>query len=191
MKEESNNSISRYFIALVPPQPVFDDIVELKKYMAGNYNSKGALRSPPHITLQMPFMWPVKKDELLFETLTQFAGEQKKIEVELCNFSAFKPRVLFIDVVRKLDLQHLYDNLSYTLHRKLAIFNSTHKNNGFVPHITIAFRDLKREQFEKAWGEFSVKSFSANFTVQNICLLKHNKKEWELYKQFPFGNKTK
>ena len=44
-----------YFIAIVPPSPIYEEAFEQKVYFKTKYNSKASLNSPPHITLHMPF----------------------------------------------------------------------------------------------------------------------------------------
>ena len=74
--------ISKYFIALVPPSPVFEQAQQWKEYFKVEFNSKAALNSPPHITLHMPFEWKTAKEELLMEKLATFAQSQKSFELE-------------------------------------------------------------------------------------------------------------
>ena len=46
---------NRYFIAIIPPEPIHDQIVNIKKDISTKHNTYAALKSPPHITLHMPF----------------------------------------------------------------------------------------------------------------------------------------
>jgi 2'-5' RNA ligase len=57
---------------------------------------------------------------------------------------------------------------------------------GFHPHITIAFRDLKKPTFYKAWEEYKSKTFSADFICNSFSLLKHQKDEWMVLTKFNF-----
>jgi hypothetical protein len=52
--------------------------------------------------------------------------------------------------------------------------------------MTIATRDLKEPAFEKAWPEFSKRSFENSFTAKSLYLLKHNGKFWEWFREYPF-----
>lgn len=54
---KTSMSDALYFIALVLPSPLYEEVTRLKEYFRDRYNSKAALRSPPHITLHMPFKW--------------------------------------------------------------------------------------------------------------------------------------
>lgn len=44
-----------YFIALLPPAAVAEEITIFKHYIAQHYSSRRALRVMPHITLKAPF----------------------------------------------------------------------------------------------------------------------------------------
>ncbi|MFM7858912.1 MAG: 2'-5' RNA ligase family protein, partial [Flammeovirgaceae bacterium] len=63
--------------------------------------------------------------------------------------------------------------------------NANYKGQPFQPHVTIAFRDLRKPMFERAWEEFKHRNFKAEFTVDSIALLKHNGKHWNVIMEFP------
>jgi 2'-5' RNA ligase len=174
-----------YFIALVPPSPILEEIREMKEYMAMHYQTKAALRSPAHITLHMPFQWRPDREEKLIENLASFASEKHGFLVNLKDFSAFKPRVIFIDVLPNSQLQLLHQDLERMMRKQLNLFNAAWKDHGFHPHMTIAFRDLRPARFDEAWKEFKNRNFEASFEAIDIVLLKHNQKQWEMYRRFP------
>jgi 2'-5' RNA ligase len=173
-----------YFIAIVPPSPVYEKANELKVHFSDQYNSKASLNSPPHITLHMPFQWKEKKEAELTETLNNFAIKQTPFELKLKNFSCFSPKVIFIDVDTNHDLKILHENLRRVCKRELNLFNADYKEQPFYPHLTLAFRDLKKPAFHKAWEEFKDKDFTADFLVNKIMLLKHTGKIWQVYHEY-------
>ncbi|MGZ3865397.1 MAG: 2'-5' RNA ligase family protein, partial [Bacteroidia bacterium] len=67
----------------------------------------------------------------------------------------------------------------------LNLFNEVGNRRGFHPHVTIAFRDLKKDQFHKAWQHFKGKAFAAEFTCTHFCLLKYGLGKWDVYREFP------
>ena len=173
-----------YFIAIVPPSPIFEQATELKNHFKQQYKSKAALNSPPHITLHMPFEWKVKKEEELVSKLSLFSKSKKTFELELKNFGCLAPRVIFINVIEN----KLLKDFQFELHRwcktELNIFNAQYRDLPFHPHLTLAFRDLRKPMFEKAWKEFEFKEFSGSFIADRFSLLKHNGQVWELFKEF-------
>lgn len=173
-----------YFIAVVPPDPIYKEVVGLKQYFADEYHAKAALRSPPHITLHMPFKLKEEKEERIFEVLEKVAAENQPVDLVLHGFGAFKPRVIFINIEESEALASLHDDLKKEMKLSLNIFNAEYKDRGFHPHLTLAFRDLKKSSFFEAWKEFEEKEYHAEFVMDRITLLKHNGKSWDRYKDF-------
>jgi 2'-5' RNA ligase len=178
---------SLYFIAIIPPQPVFDETWQLKNYFKEHYQSKASLNSPPHITLHMPFEWKAEKEELLVTKLQQFASQQTGGEIQLLNFKAFPPRVIYVDVLESDWLKLMQKELHRFCKRELNLFNANYREHAFHPHLTLAFRDLKKPNFFKAWEEFTTKKYEASFSVDEIVLLKHNGVIWNDHKRFFVG----
>ena len=152
MSGRSEEKLKQYFIALIPPPPVSDDALRLKNYFRDQYNSKASLNSPPHITLHMPFKWKEEKECELIDAFGKFSLGRPSFKIELHNFSAFAPRVIFIDVVSNDALSLLNKELHRFCKRELNLFNASYKDQPFHPHLTLAFRDLKKPMFEKSMG---------------------------------------
>lgn len=178
--------VSKYFIAIVPPEPLFSELEAIKLDVSRRYNNKSALRSPAHITLHMPFELKSEKEELLLNTLNGFKFSTA-FEIELKDFSCFEPKVIFADVVKNPRLFELQKNLVYCIKSHLNIFNQSESERGFHPHVTIAFRDLRKEDFYIAYEEFKHKKLSGTFFCNSFWLLKHSEKKWHLFKQFCFN----
>lgn len=176
---------TKYFIAIIPPEPVFSVIETIKREVSIKYNNKSALRSPPHITLHMPFEWKTEKENNLISTLEKFYFADS-FSLHLNNYSSFEPKVVFIDVKQEALLTTLQYNLTNHVKQNLNIFNQANNLRSFHPHITIAFRDLKKSAFYEMMDEYREKIFAANFTVNSFFLLKHTGKFWLAYKEFKF-----
>lgn len=172
----------QYFLAVVPPSPVYEEALEMKNFFKEHYNSKASLNSPPHITLHMPFRWREDKEDELVEKLELFDAEIKPFILSLRNFNSFPPRVIFIDVVPNEKLSELQKKLMKFCKKELNLFNAEFKDQPFHPHLTLAFRDLKKSMYAEAWQKFSEKQYSADFTVKGFSLLKHNGRVWQPFK---------
>ena len=179
--------LSRYFLALIPPEPIYSEVMELKAYFRNQYNCKAPLRSPAHITLQMPFLLSEKKETVLIEKLNEFVVNQEGFDLGLHGFGAFAPRVIFVDVVESRQLKVLQKALADFMRRGLNVFDANYKDRGFHPHMTIAFRDLKKALFPQAWAEFEDRPYQATFAVNSIWLLKHDGKQWQPLHEFFLG----
>ncbi len=184
----SEDKPQRYFIAIVPPIPIYDEVREHKVYFKEQYNSKASLNSPPHITLHMPFQWKLKKEDELVDSLTTFFSEFEPLTIDLNKYSTFPPRVIFINVHKSAALENLQRELIRFCKRELGLFNANYKEQVFHPHLTLAFRDLKKPNYQRAWDEFASKNYQASFATETISLLKHNGKVWEVFKDFKLSN---
>ncbi|MEQ8463725.1 2'-5' RNA ligase family protein [Coleofasciculus sp. E1-EBD-02] len=175
-----------FFIALLPPQTIQDSIMEIKQHCADVYESKAALKSPPHITLQSPFKWEVDAVPILEESLKSFAQTRKPVSITLQGFGAFKPRVIYVNVLKTPELIAIQQDLMAYLEDSLGIVDERSKNRSFSPHVTIAFRDLKRQNFRKAWTEFENQPLDFEFMASHLTLLLHDGRQWNVNVEFPF-----
>ena len=73
-----HEGIGKYFLAVVPPPPVYEEALAFKNYFKDHYASKAALRSPPHITLHMPFEWKLRKETQLIDGIDRFAQQRHR-----------------------------------------------------------------------------------------------------------------
>lgn len=169
---------SLYFIAICPDDRIKEMIHQQKEWIYQKYGVKGAFRSSAHITLQMPFKMGLKKRKKLLNSISSFAQTTKSFTIQLNGFSCFEPRVVYINVIENPILAQLQSDLVPII-KQNQIFNSTHSNNGFHPHITVAFRDLKKRDFYPLWDEVKDKLFQESFFAKGLTLYKHNGKGWD------------
>lgn len=178
------DKIGLYFVALVPPDDIAEEVKAFKELAAKRFQSKRALTSPAHITLQPPFKWSENRIGEITALLEQFAPTVTPFEQELRDFNCFKPRVVFVDVVLNDALNNLAARLQDSLKPLLGEENID--SRPYHPHMTVAFKDLKPYWFYRAWEYFSAQSYQRTFTADALCLLKHNGKEWEVVRVFSF-----
>lgn len=181
------DSHNLYFIAIVPEEPLQSKLMELKEWVYKETGSKGALRSPAHITLHMPFKWGIEKEKFLVNSLEKLVASFSIFEITLFNYNCFKPRVIYVDIEKNELLTSLRNEVNI-LSRKFWKLDLPKDLRGFHPHITIGFRDLKKPQFYKIWEQVEEKQYKEIFRATSISLLKHNGKRWIEYKKFPFLN---
>lgn len=161
-----------YFLAIAPPNDVSGQITAFKKHIQSEYGSHHALRSPPHITLHMPFRWRLQRKEQLLQQLSLITENQKPFHVALSGFDTFEPRVIFVNVLQSIALQRCFENVKKAM-RSLNILNAQYKDRPFHPHITIAFGDLKKAQFYKAREVYKHQTYQAHFLAEELILFRH------------------
>ncbi|MBV8885505.1 MAG: 2'-5' RNA ligase family protein [Chroococcidiopsidaceae cyanobacterium CP_BM_RX_35] len=177
----------RFFIALLPPPAIQDYVNQLKQEFADRYDSRSAQRSPPHITLQPPFAWSVEQVSVLEQYLSNFANGRESVPVTLSGFGAFPPRVIYINVLKTQALLTLQTDLMTDLEGTLGIVDPISKTRTFSPHMTVAFRDLTRQNFMVAWSEFQQRQLQFEFTATKLTLLIHDGRRWNVKSNSEFG----
>nr|WP_290223759.1 2'-5' RNA ligase family protein [Trichocoleus desertorum] len=182
-----NQQKRRFFIALVPPQPIQDYANEIKQHFAEHYASQAAQKSPPHITLQAPFEWSMDEIDTLKRSLREFAIAQTSIPISLSGFSAFVPRVIYINVSITPALLDLHQALLAHMEAALGVVDAKAKQRPFAPHMTVAFRDLTKQNFRAAWPEFQDRPVELEFVASHLTLLLHDGHRWHSYEDFPLA----
>lgn len=181
------DSKGRYFIAIIPQGACFNHAHQLKTMFSQKFNSKASLNSPPHITLHMPFMLPLKKEAQVIEMLDIHLAMLSVLQIQLKGFGHFNERVIFAKVIKTEELQQLYQEIRLLLKRNFNIYNADYKQRGFNPHLTLAFRDLKKEAFYVSWKKLKSMNFDYENRVKSVCLLKHDGMKWHELHHSPLG----
>src|SRR4051812_9636997 len=85
-----------YFIAIIPPEPVYSEVKEFQHHIAKKYHSRGALKPPSHITLIPPFQQPPSKEIDLIKFIKNFAAARSKFELSVDGFGSFGVGVIYV-----------------------------------------------------------------------------------------------
>ena len=183
----NRQDIGLYFIALIPPEELRKRVKTLKEEMKVRFNAGHALKSPAHITLQMPFKRNHNDEVDMVAALEEFVSHEKPFPIDLNGFSCFLPRVIFVKITDHTSIVNLQSRLGAILISNLG-FEPKAINPRLHPHMTIATRDLEKESFYRAWSEFESRQFQGSFLSSSMALLKHNGRCWDLFREFPFGS---
>jgi 2'-5' RNA ligase len=175
--------------AIVPPQPIEEQIDAIRKEFAANFRAEAALKPPVHITLYKPFSVPVPEVKKHIEKLRRWVATQPSFAIELKNFAFFenpKSPVAFIDVVEHPDLKALNTGITKETKQHFELVDRTRQT--FHPHFTIGYRDVSPELFPEVKRAYSKRPFTATFDVKHISLFRHNGKKWELKHELPLAD---
>jgi len=181
---------SRFFVALLPPQPFQETVDAIKQEVADRYYSRAAQTSPPHITLQAPFTWDVAAVDAIATRLQAFACQHQPLSIALDGFNAFPPHVIYIHVEPNLRLTTLQADLAAELKSSLGIIDPQAQHRDFVPHMTVAFRDLTQPNFEVAWEEFRDRPLQYEFLATHLTLLLYDGQRWNPWAEFPLAQSS-
>ena len=171
--------MNMYFVALVAPPGINEEILKWKNFFKEKFGCTVALKSPAHITLIPPFWMNEELEDDLINSINEFSKSKNKFEITLKDFAAFKPRVIYVDVLKNETLNELYLYLTDFILR-LDKYPVKKDDRPFHPHVTLATRDLYKKAFYEAWEIFSRKKYEASWVVNGISLLRHNKKNWDV-----------
>jgi len=175
-----------YFLAILTPSQVNSKVLEWKYYMREHFGCVVALRSPAHITMIPPFWMDQELENNLIEDVKSFSAEKDPIKIELEDFDAFRPKVIFLHVKPNQLLATLRAELENFLLSK-GTYPLKPETRPFHPHVTIANRDLMRKDFPEAFRHFEKIAYKQTYMATEIALLKHMGGEWKTVQQFQFG----
>src|SRR5688572_14606181 len=110
MKETSN----LYFIAIIPPDTICNELTGFKEDFAKRFNSKKALRIIPHITLKIPFRLAESEHDALIAWFKGLKLNIRPFTVTLNGFGSFSRRgqpIVFVQPMPSDMLANLQKNL--------------------------------------------------------------------------------
>jgi len=172
-----------YFVALIPHDAVSGEVTEFKNDIALNYNSSKALRTMPHITLKAPFKLLEREHKNLLEWFANLRPRMESFTVELQDFGSFPNKdnpVIYVKPLMTSSLERLQKTILTSFENAYPDIFIPYTERNFHPHMTIAFRDLTPEQYERAMDSYQHKKYSAFFKADKFCLLQHNGKQWNV-----------
>ena len=171
--------MNMYYIAIVAPGAIDQQVLKWKNYFKDHFECTAALKSPAHITLVPPFWMNEDLENDLINSIRKFSITKNKFEIILKGFGSFKPKVIFVDVVKSEMLNGFYLSFTDFIYQQNR-FPIKKDDRPYHPHVTLATRDLYKKAFQEAWEVFSDKKYEALWIVNGISLLRHNKKNWDV-----------
>ncbi|MGJ3245656.1 MAG: 2'-5' RNA ligase family protein [Elainellaceae cyanobacterium] len=174
---------SKFFVALLLPPQVQEYANQITKDLGDRYNTRAA-KAPPHITLFPPFEWQVENAAALDSVIQEFASKSLPIPVTLSGFGAFRPRVIYINVMKSPELLDLHAHLLAHLEHRFGLVDPKSKSRAFSPHVTVASRNMNRAIFKQAWAELASLPIQFEFVSDRLTLLNHDGHAWHVRSEF-------
>jgi 2'-5' RNA ligase len=178
-----------YFVAIIPPQEICEEITTFRQDFAQQYNSRTALKVVPHITLKAPFKLMSDAHSQIVSWFKNLAINEEPFKIELKNFGAFhnkyKP-VVFVNPEITQPLAQLQKEILKSFLDYFPFVQIPEVEFKFKPHITVAYRDLQPEEFFKAWQVYKTKEYHGEFLVENFHLLQHDTRKWNIIDTYDF-----
>jgi 2'-5' RNA ligase len=185
----NQNPTGIYLIAIVPPQPLYAEIQEIKEYIGEKYKTKEALGRPPHITLIPPFNAPKSVEGEIKKFLNSFGSKQQSFDIQIDGYGEFSHGTLYMKPAESPEIMSMQKSLIKQFASVYARGKERGPSYGFHPHITVAYKDLTRPMFDAAWREFGDKLFRRRFTLKHIDLMKWDR-GWQTISKGMFASAT-
>jgi 2'-5' RNA ligase len=179
-------TMEMYYLALLLPPHLNERVQAYKHWMHEKWGSKAALKSPAHITIIPPFWMKADLEPLLQQTAEQIAATTSAFSIHTTHFSSFPPRTIFIAVEDNPELQAFQHHTEHCFLQVPAL-GIKKDSRPFHPHITIATRDLAKKNYYEAWSLLSGKECRMEWMAAGLSILKHNKKNWDVWHTSQFG----
>lgn len=178
----------KYFLAVLPPANISAEILGFQKKLEVKFGAVHAQKVMPHITVIPPFNGTADNINSFHQNLKHYLKnlENKPIQIQLDNFQRFDNRTLFVDVAKNEKFELLCKSIKLLFNAEKIIPQRVEKHF-FVPHITIANKDLKKKDFKLAWEMIQKeKKFERNFELEEFSLFKSKDKKWEITQRISF-----
>lgn len=179
-------NFQKYFIALVPEGEIQEKATSLKEMLKERFNIKYALKSPAHVTLKMPFSFNEVKEDYLEQRLKEFLKDYQSLELTIGGVRKFGDRVVYLNVDANEDLFLLQKHLKNFCKRELKL-NDELSDRNFHPHMTIAFKDLKKIPVPNIIKALEEQPILEKFVTNQLFLLKRVGGQWVINRKIDFG----
>ncbi|WP_221390935.1 2'-5' RNA ligase family protein [Dyadobacter sp. NIV53] len=176
-----------YFLAIIPPALICEEIISIQQYIATRFQSGAALKVIPHITLKAPFRFLSDQHENVIQWFDQMSINVVPFSLELKGFAAFenpKQPVIYVKPNFNPPLFDLQKQISHNFNTAFPDLALKNTELPFKPHLTIAYRDLKPQFFEEARKEFQTKNYEATFLITDFRLMQHDGKHWDSIRSY-------
>jgi 2'-5' RNA ligase len=176
--------MQKYFLAIVPAGEIQQAATAVKLELKAKLNVKYALKSPAHITLKMPFSFNEAKEKVLIEKLSNFLSTKKSFRIQVGGTDTFGKRVIFWKIRADSQLAELQADLKNFCKKELNLVDELSDRN-YHPHMTIAFKDVKEQDFGEAKLLIENSNINQTLTVCSVELLKRIDHRWSVNHSIP------
>jgi 2'-5' RNA ligase len=176
----ATHNLYDYLLVAYPPREIFEQVQAEKKNFSACHKTGAIETIKPHIAIA-GFRASEAMEARLIQWMQTITGGQERFPVLLNNYSSSPAtNTVFVRVQ--------YPGPFRQLAASLQPVSEYIQNNGLPPvhtmqhpHISIA-KSLQQEVYEKAILDYSRKTFSAGFMVEELVLLKQQN-QYDAYKR--------
>lgn len=168
----------RFMLVILPPKSISEKIIGFQKEIEAEYGAVHAQKVPPHITLIPPFDCEENTAISFFEKLNLFlVDSDNNHTIYLDNFQQFDLKTLILNLAKNEGFEKWCKNVKLFFNGQKIIKQRVEKHF-FVPHITIANKDIKKRDLKLAWTEYKTREFQAKFELNSLTMLVLYESKW-------------
>jgi 2'-5' RNA ligase len=175
-----------YLLIIKPHEELRNKITIIKKEFYENHQAPAALWGKPHITIAKFIVWQMMEEKIV-NRLKIAAMGLPPFKVHLKDYGSFPSQSIYINVATKLPIQELVKQVR----QGRRLMKSPDHEPFFIeePNVMVA-RQLTPAQYEKAWNEYSHRSFTGSFIADGMLMIKRRvgDKAYQIVRRFDFMN---
>jgi 2'-5' RNA ligase len=141
----------------------------------------------PHFSYQVAQVYDVDKIEPVLQRITSNITTFKVRTSGLGIFTGFSP-VLYIPVVRSLELTQLHEELWKEISPASSGVVEYYHPDQWMPHITIGFGDISKDNLSQIIPFLAERDFNWEINVNNLALIYDTGTKQELKSRFDITN---
>jgi 2'-5' RNA ligase len=119
--------------------------------------------------------------------LQGFFEQEKSFSLSLGGIGSFGKRVAFLKIKYPPELKESQQRLlAFTrvvLKKDIEI-----SDRNYHPHMTMAYRDVKKDQFQQVMDYLEPRKIKGSFKISEVSLLKKNNGTWNIIERFQLAN---
>jgi len=184
METEPKTDKKLKLVAIVPPEPLFSFVKEEQNFIAQKWNARQALRTPPHITLIPPISLDERESAELERISNEIASQHPSFRLKVTRYDSFSPKVIYLKPNFPHALSVLYTGLMKTILVKIPHAMQKYPYESFVPHITLAYRDLDPLRFKEVWKYYKNKKVNFAVDINRISILDNTSDGWVITSEY-------
>lgn len=144
------------------------------------FNTSYGLRQSPHITIKTPF--ETEDVEVFDSYLKKIAEKLTPFELCISGIGYFEPSVVYLAIKESKELRGLYEKINQDFQRDFEM----DINEEMIFHLTLAYKDLTKQNFRNIKKYLKEKDPQFCFTVNTLGLFYFlpDEDSWILYKRY-------
>ncbi|MBI1222585.1 MAG: hypothetical protein GC180_08280 [Bacteroidetes bacterium] len=170
-------SESLYFFALLPDEPFSSRILQVQEELKAKFGLQYAMRLMPHISIQSPFECKVANDKEMEKIIREISNVLQPLNLEAKGPGFFTQPVIYITIADNPVLMDMQNKISEVLVCSRCM-NAAQRNNAYIPHLSLAHRDLEPKRFEEVWNFLSTKDLHGEFSISRLQIFKYTDGSW-------------